>query len=52
MSVGVLFRECHCNGELVYVVQQIVANVVQDMRLILMVGITFHGGRGSSARPT
>jgi len=52
MSIGVLFRECHCKGRLMFVVQQIVANVVQGMRLVLMVVITFHGGRGFSARPT
>ena len=52
MTLWVLCRECHCDGELVVVIWQTIAHVVEGTRLVLMVGITFHGGRGSSARPT
>lgn len=52
MTLWVLCRECHCDGELVVVIWQTIAHVVEGMRLVLMVGITFHDGRGSSARPT
>jgi hypothetical protein len=52
MALWVLCREYHRNGELVVVVWQTIAHVVQGIRLVLIVGITFHGGRGSSARPT
>lgn len=52
MAVGVLLRESHCKSELVVVVQQMLAHVVQGIRLVLVGGIPSHGGRGSSARPT